>query len=112
MRKLAVVIGIFLLGAWIGYAQSTTSQVGSVVTGTHTACTVTASTTQICFASDGLWLSVSGAAYVQVQTGTVAVGVTSVTANGVKLTGDVVLPTIPTKVSVTVSTPIATGALQ
>jgi hypothetical protein len=47
--------------------------VGSI---THTSCTVTASTTQYCFASDGLWVSLNGAVYTQI--GVVAVtGVTS-----------------------------------
>jgi len=76
MKRILAIIGIFLLG-WIAHAQSTTSQIGSVVAATHTSCIVTASTTQICFASDGLWLSVNGAAYAQVQSGAVVTGVTS-----------------------------------
>lgn len=38
-------------------------QVGSA---THTNCTVNAGQTRFCFASDGLWQSINGAAYVQV----------------------------------------------
>ncbi len=49
-------------------------QVG-VSTATHTSCTVVASTTQFCFANDGIWQSINGAAYVQVAPGTA--GVTS-----------------------------------
>jgi hypothetical protein len=42
----------------------------------HTACTVIATTTSYCFASDGLWVSLNGAAYTQI--GVVAVtGVSS-----------------------------------
>ena len=48
----------------------------AVGSGLHTACTVTATTTTYCFASDGLWVSTNGGAYSQI--GVVAVtGVTS-----------------------------------
>lgn len=40
-------------------------QVG-VSSATHTSCTLVAGSTQFCFASDGAWVSVNGAAYVQV----------------------------------------------
>ena len=40
-----------------------------VVTGTHTSCTVTVSTTAYCFATDGLWQSLNGAAYTQLGVG-------------------------------------------
>jgi hypothetical protein len=43
---------------------------------THASCTVTAATTQYCFAADGLWVSLNGAVYTQI--GVVAVtGVSS-----------------------------------
>jgi len=79
------------------------SQIGGALNpGPHTSCTITPSQTQVCLASDGLWLSINGAAYVQVQTGT-AVGVTSISVNGSSpLTGAIAL-TIPSKAS-TVST--------
>lgn len=35
----------------------------------HTACTVAPLTTQYCFAGDGLWVSLNGAAYTQVGSG-------------------------------------------
>jgi selenophosphate synthetase-related protein len=107
MKRLSAIIGIFLLGTWIGHAQSTTSQIGSVVAAAHTSCTVTASTTQVCFATDGLWLSVNGAAYVQVQTGAVVAGVTSIAVNGGTPQTGVVSLTIPSKITIT-----STGALQ
>ena len=48
----------------------------AVGSGLHTACTVTATTTTYCFASDGLWVSTNGGAYSQI--GVVAVtGVSS-----------------------------------
>jgi hypothetical protein len=66
-------------------AQSANPWQVSVV-GAHTLCTVTPATTQYCFASDGLWMSLNGAAYVQL--GAVApVGVVSVNGK----TGVVVL---------------------
>lgn len=105
MKRLLVLAVVFVLGAWTG-AQSTTSQIGSVVAATHTSCVVAVSTTQLCFATDGLWLSVNGAAYVQVQTGTVVTGVTSIAVNGgLAQTGAVAL-TIPTKATSSTTTTI------
>jgi hypothetical protein len=85
----------------------------AVGTATHASCTVTAATTQYCFASDGLWVSLAGAAYTQI--GVVAVtGVTSVTVCnaagatcGTPQTGVVSL-NIPKSVSVTATLPTAT----
>lgn len=114
MKRIVVIVAILIIGVYYVSAQTPAPpwQVGVPNASAHTICTVTAGVTQMCLASDGLWLSINGAAYVQVQTGVAAVGVTSVTANGVKMTGDVVLPTIPSKVAITVTTPVATGALQ
>jgi hypothetical protein len=70
MKKLAAVVLIALLaGIWLGrtvHAQSTAPWQVAVSSATHTSCTVTASTTQFCFASDGLWVSLNGAAYTQI----------------------------------------------
>jgi hypothetical protein len=109
MKRLLAIVGIFLLG-WIAHAQSTTSQIGSVVAAAHTSCTVTTSTTQVCFATDGLWVSVNGAAYVQVQTGTPAAVVTSIAVNGGTAQTGAVSLTIPTKVVMNPVTP--TGTIQ
>src|SRR5579863_126235 len=74
--KLVLVAFAFLfVGVWIGRAQSTSPWQVSVSAATHTSCTVTAGLTQFCFASDGLWQSLSGAAYTQIGGG--AAGVTS-----------------------------------
>jgi hypothetical protein len=77
-KLIILAVAILLFGAWhLGRAQSTTPF--TVIAGslTHTSCpTVAASTTQFCFASDGLWQSLNGAAYVQLGT-PVAAGVTS-----------------------------------
>lgn len=87
-------------------AQTTAPWQVGVGTSTHTACTVVPASTQYCFAFDGLWVSLNGAAYVQVQTGTVTAGVTSITINGgTPQTGPVAL-TIPTKASSTTTTTI------
>lgn len=68
-----------IMAPWVivSHAQTTNPFQMSVGPGLHTACTVTASTTTYCFANDGLWVSLGGAAYTQV--GVVAVtGVSSV----------------------------------
>ena len=105
MKRILTIAAIFFLGWYVG-AQNTTSQIGSVVAATHTSCTVTASTTQICFASDGLWLSVNGAAYVQVQTGAVVAGVTSISINGGTPVSGAVSFTVPSKAVSTTTTTI------
>jgi hypothetical protein len=69
MRKLLVLAGMIIIGigtAWRLRAQAANAipwQVG--VTGAHTLCVVVAGQTNYCFAADGLWISLNGAAYVQ-----------------------------------------------
>lgn len=114
MRKLFLGALLFALGAWIGHAQTALNspwQVGVPNASTHTACTVTTGLTQMCLASDGMWISVNGTAYVQVQTGTPVAGVTSITVNGgVAQTGPVAL-TIPTK-AISTTTSSTTTTIQ
>lgn len=96
MRKVLFAIFVFFCGLYLGAQTTAPWQVG-VGPATHTSCTVLAGTTQYCFASDGLWVSLNGAAYVQMQTSLVANGVTSISINGqTPVTGAVTL-TIPTK---------------
>jgi hypothetical protein len=90
----------------VAFAQST-APLSITVVGVHTSCTVAASTTTFCFASDGLWQSLSGAAYVQL--GAAISGVSSITvcnaagANcGTAATGAISL-NIPTKAITTVT---------
>lgn len=88
---------------------------------THTSCQVVASSTQFCFASDGVWQSINGGAFTQL--GTPAAGVTSfngrtgavtltkpdVLSTGISATVTITAPT--TSVSppvVTVAAPTAT----
>lgn len=79
-------------------AQSPPIQIQSSIS--HTACTVTASTTTYCFANDGLYVSLNGAAFTQIGGST---GVTSITVNGgVPQTGPIAL-TIPSKATTTVT---------
>ena len=103
MKKLFTVLLLFALG-WYVRAQTLAPpwQVGVPLAATHTACTVPAATTQMCLASDGLWLSVNGAAYVQVQTGAVVAGVTSIAVNGGTAQTGAVALTIPTKATTTI----------
>jgi hypothetical protein len=106
MKRILSIAAIFFLGWCVG-AQTLAPpwQVGVPTAATHTACTVTASTTQMCLASDGLWLSINGAAYVQVQTGAVVAGVTSISINGGTPVSGAVSFTVPSKaVSVTTTT--------
>jgi len=104
MRRLLAVAIIFCLG-WYVRAQTLAPpwQVGVPTAATHTACTVTVSTTQMCLASDGLWLSINGGAYVQVQAGTVA-GVTSISINGGAPVSGAVSFTVPSKAVSTTTT--------
>ena len=74
MRRLIIgfIVGV-LLGMLVGTltkAQST-SPLQIQVVGAHTSCSVTTGATTFCFASDGLWQSLSGATYVQLTPGTV-----------------------------------------
>lgn len=90
MRRLFTAILLVLIGVTIGVtgkvvrAQTTTLQ----LTGNapHTTCAVVPSTTNYCFASDGLWESKNGAPYVEL-TPALTGGVTSVNGK----TGVVVL---------------------
>jgi hypothetical protein len=70
----ALILAAFSLPWVTGRAQTTIPFQMAVGTGLHTACTVTTGTTQYCFAADGLWVSLNGAAYAQI---TVTSGVTS-----------------------------------
>lgn len=100
----------FILGFLIGFsmwtvhsvrAQTVVAPITVESTQPHTACTLPpAGTSAYCFASDGLYESISGAAYVLVNPAVTA-GVTSVSVNGgVAQTGAVAL-TIPTTASTT-----------
>lgn len=104
MKKL-LIIGILLFGlGWYARAQ-TLSAPAHGVTSVQTVATCPAPAvgmTWYCETFTGRVASYNGAAYIPDSA-----GVTSVTANGVKQTGDVVLPPIPIKVSIT-----STGVLQ
>jgi hypothetical protein len=77
MRKLLAIIalaGAFVIGIRIARAQNPTLtpyQFG-VNNVTHASCTVVAATTQYCYASDGPWVSINGAAYVSMMPSTSA----------------------------------------
>jgi len=107
MKRLLAIAVIFLIGWYVG-AQTLAPpwQVGVPNAATHTACTVAVGLTQMCLASDGLWLSVNGAAYVQVQTGTSVVGVTSISVNGSAPLSGAISLTIPSKAVTTSTTTI------
>src|SRR5690242_1579316 len=82
----AAFLAVAFLGAAVGsrfvHAQTASPAIVTVA-GAHTSCPVSpASQMVICGAGDGLWLSINGAALVQVQTGTAAAGVTSISVNG------------------------------
>lgn len=84
MRK-AVLIGLVLAGIWAiaaernTHAQTAGSSLPPVVCYQvlHTSCVTAAGTTTYAFASDGLWISMNGGAFAQVQVGTPVAGVTS-----------------------------------
>ena len=82
MRKLLLVIAAplaFGMGLMIARAQNPTLtpyQFG-VNNVTHASCTVVAATTQYCYASDGPWVSINGAAYVSMMPSGTASGVTT-----------------------------------
>jgi hypothetical protein len=83
MRKIMVGVLLGLLLAFMlnrgVQAQATSGPLQiQAVSVAHTSCTITASVTTYCFASDGLWQSLSGAAFVQLGVAS-APGVTSVT---------------------------------
>lgn len=67
--EVILLVGIIVLG---GYSLGRTVKAQTVpttlqLTGSapHTTCAVVASTTNFCFANDGLWQSINGAPYVQ-----------------------------------------------
>lgn len=84
MRKLLVVAFVAFAAAFVGNWLSSEVQAQTVVPPitiiapalTHTSCNVTPAATSYCFASDGLWQSLNGAAYTQL--GVAVGGVTSV----------------------------------
>lgn len=87
MRRLLTVFAIALLGGFIGarlsvptvHAQSATVLQITGVYSTHASCVLPAlGSTSLCLASDGLWQSLSGAAFVQIGAVT-PTGVLSVT---------------------------------
>ena len=106
MRKLLLAVAI-LAGIIIGQqlhvvkAQSG-NPLQMQVSGVHTACTVTAATTSFCFATDGLWQSLNGAAYTQLG-GTASA---SLTVNGVT-------KTLPATFNITAATaqPLSTAVV-
>jgi len=64
-----IALGIMLYG-WHVHAQAANAGIVQVTaTGLHTQCTVVVGETHFCFASDGLWQSLNGAAYTQVVAG-------------------------------------------
>jgi hypothetical protein len=77
MRKILVILAAplaFGMGLMIARAQNPTLtpyQFG-VNNVTHASCTVVAATTQYCYASDGPWVSINGAAYVSMMPSTSA----------------------------------------
>jgi hypothetical protein len=108
MKRL-LTFAAFLAVAFLGIAfgshyvnaQTTAPAVVSVA-GVHTSCPVSASGQMvICGAGDGLWLSINGAALVQVQTGTPTAGVTSISVNGGTAQTGAVALTIPTTATTT-----------
>ena len=65
-----VIILIAVVSFFVGHshvhAQTTTTPLAITVAGVHTSCLPAATgTTTFCFASDGLWQSLNGAAYTQ-----------------------------------------------
>lgn len=116
MKKAIFLIAAILAGVFIGRAQTTTSSPsqisGAVNPGPHTSCTVTANTTQICFASDGLWFSANGSAYVQVASVGGTTGIQSISVNGgTPCTGPACSITVPTK-AISSTTATTTTTIQ
>lgn len=68
---------------------------------THTNCTTATGATRFCFASDGLWQSLNGAAYVQVAGGGGTTGVLALNGH----TGTLTLSLAPPSVTTTVTAP-------
>jgi hypothetical protein len=115
MNKIFKIVGLVVLGLMLGFGI-TKAQVPNnplqwgVSTATHTSCTIVASTTEFCFANDGLWVSINGASYTQVAASGVA-SVSVCNAAGAScsaaLTGAVSV-NIPTTVTLTATAPAAT----
>jgi hypothetical protein len=79
-KQFAILIAILLVTvAIIAVAQNPTltPYQFSVNNVTHASCTVVAATTQYCYASDGPYVSINGAAYVSMLPGAPAAGVTT-----------------------------------
>jgi hypothetical protein len=124
-------LSLFLLAGfslWMGISRAqTTAGLPSQITvsGLHTACTLSPVTVpasaSYCYAGDGLWVSVNGAAYTQLGLG-VASGVTSIAVCnlavpavcGLPLTGAVSLaiPKTVTEPAQSVTVPALTLTLQ
>lgn len=72
MRK-AVLIGLILAGIWMAADKRAQAQTPSVLPPVicyqvlHTSCVVAAGVTTYAFASDGLWISMNGGAFAQIQ---------------------------------------------
>lgn len=111
MRKrnlaIAVLLALFAFAFFrLGKVQAQSSALQIQAAATHTSCTVATGITQFCFASDGLWQSISGGAYTQI--GTPAAGVTSISVNGGTAQTGAVALTIPSKATTTVTSTAST----
>jgi len=71
-----VLAGVFLLNERTLKAQTVVPPITIQSSIAHTSCSITTGVTSFCFASDGLWQSLNGAAYVQLGL-TAPAGVTS-----------------------------------
>jgi len=109
MRKvfLGLLLGVLLAGAGF-YRRSEAQTVTSMQYGVPQAsCAVAAGKTTYCFTTDsGLWISLNGAAFAQVQMGPVAAGVTSLNGK----TGALTITAVSSAPAVTVGAPPATTA--
>lgn len=87
-------------------AQSGPIQIQSSIA--HASCTVTPNVTTFCFADDGLFVSLTGAAFAQVGQPSVT-GVSSISVNGGTAQTGAVALTIPTKATTTVTSTASTS---
>lgn len=121
-KTIGMLLAVFLVafaGGSLGTRKTVQAQTPTALqlTGTlpHTSCTLSGTGSAVyCFATDGEWESINGAAFVQVQTGTAAAaGVQKVNGVAPGSTGNVTIscpgttPTTPVSVTPAVS---ATGA--
>lgn len=107
MRKLLLVGILCLAAGWFIRAQTGSIQYFAPSAGTTvTNCGTPTVGFPLCGVATG-WFVWNGTVWVQLGGAVAAAGVTSVTANGVKQVGDVVLPPIPSKVTIT-----STGVMQ